>query len=48
MVFKIYDGKANTKWSVHLGDLDVDGMKVAVPVLKPTLKRIGIEPLMRP
>lgn len=52
VVFKIYDGNANTKWSVNLGDLDVDGVKVAVPALKlcyqPTLTWIGIEPLMRP
>lgn len=52
VVFEIYDGNANTKWAVNLGDLDVDGVKVAVPALKlcyqPTLKWIGIEPLMRP
>ena len=52
VVFKIYEGNANTKWSVNLGNLDVDGVKVAVPALKlcyqPTLKWMGIEPLMRP
>lgn len=52
VVFKIYYANANTKWSIHLGDLNVDGVKVAVPALKlcyqPTLKWIGIEPLMRP
>ncbi|MGZ0719442.1 hypothetical protein ACXNAM_01610 [Kluyvera cryocrescens] len=52
VVFKIYDGYANAKWTVHLGELEVDGVKVAVPALKlcyqPTLKWIGFEPLMRP
>ncbi|MGL4719513.1 MAG: hypothetical protein ACRCXO_10480 [Kluyvera intermedia] len=52
VVFKIYDGYANAKWTVHLGELEVDGVKVAVPALKlcyqPTLKWVGIEPLMRP
>lgn len=52
VVFKIYNAYANEKWSIHLGNLDVNGVKVAVPALKlcyqPTRKWIGIEPLMRP
>lgn len=52
VVFKIYYKYANTKWAIHLGELDVAGQKVAVPPLKlcyqPTRKWIGIEPLMRP
>lgn len=52
VVFKVYYANANTKWTIHLDNLDVDGVKVAVPALKlcyqPTLKWIGIEPLMRP
>jgi len=52
LVFKIYYKYANTKWTIHLGELEVAGQKVSVPPLKlcyqPTRKWIGIEPLMRP
>ncbi len=52
VVFKIYNKYQNTQWTIHLGDLEVDGQKVAVPPLKlcyqQTVKWIGVEPLMRP
>lgn len=52
VVFKKWTREANAKWTVHLGELDVAGQKVAIPPLKlcyqPTKKWIGIEPLMRP
>jgi len=52
VVFKIYNKYANTRWLIHLGELEIAGQKVNIPPLKlcyqPTLKWIGIEPLMRP
>lgn len=52
VVFKINNKSANARWTVHLGELEVAGQKVAVPPLKlcyqPTVKWIGIEPLIRP
>ena len=52
VVFKINNKYENTQWAIHLGELEIDGQKVAVPPLKlcyqPTLKWIGLEPLMRP
>ncbi|MGK9173477.1 hypothetical protein KXR87_09615 [Yokenella regensburgei] len=52
VVFKVYNQLANTKWTIHLGELEAGGQKISVPPLKlcyqPTLKWIGIEPLMRP
>lgn len=51
VVFKIYNKYANEKWAIHLGELKIAGQKITVPPLKlcyqPTLKWIGIEPLMR-
>lgn len=52
VVFNVYYKYANPQWSIHLGELEVEGQKIAVPPLKlcyqPTLTWIGIEPLMRP
>ncbi|WP_234012858.1 hypothetical protein [Cronobacter dublinensis] len=52
VVFKIYREDANVKWTIYPGELESEGQKIPLPALKlcwqPTLKWIGIEPLMRP
>ncbi|WP_235509455.1 hypothetical protein [Cronobacter condimenti] len=52
VVFNIYNKDANVAWTIHAGVLEVEGQKITIPPFKlcyqPTLKWIGIEPLMRP
>lgn len=52
VVFKTADFNADSKWTIHLGTLEVEGQAVQIPPLNlcnhPVKKWIGIEPLMRP
>jgi len=52
VIFQTDKFDADSKWTIHLGALDVQGRKVQIPPLRlcyhPVKKWIGIEPLMRP
>ena len=52
IIFPTEKFNANSKWTIHLGSMDVGGHKVDIPPMKtcyqPVKKWIGIEPLMRP
>lgn len=52
VIFKTSAFTADSKWTIHLGALEVAGQKLDIPKLElcyhPVKKWIGIEPLMRP
>lgn len=52
VLFKTAAFNANSKWTINLGSLEVNGQKIAIPPLRlcyhPLKKWVGIEPLMRP
>ncbi|MDM3889959.1 hypothetical protein LU686_005105 [Pseudomonas juntendi] len=52
VIFQTDKLNADSKWTIHLGSLQVQGRAVAIPPLQlcyhPAKKWIGIEPLMKP
>lgn len=52
VIFQTDKLNADSKWTIHLGSLQVQGRTVAIPPLQlcyhPAKKWIGIEPLMKP
>ena len=52
VIFQTDKFDADSKWTIHLGALEVQGQKLPIPPLElcyhPVKKWMGIEPLMRP